>query len=176
MVKMMTNRLSALGALATSLLLSGCFSAQMEKFPLASAVPAFGDGGNYELFERVDGDRYERQETFVVKRRGDGGYDFVSAKGDVQPISFHALAGDHYVGQAQAEKGRTGYVFTVFRVLSNEALFYMPQCDSQDKAKLTTFGVQLSGRFECLIDGVADPTGLFKTLELGQPVSKMVRQ
>jgi hypothetical protein len=176
MVKMMTKRLVGLCALAMSLLLSGCFSAQVEKLPLASAVPAFDDGGSYELFERVDGDHYERQETFVVKRRGDGGYDFVSEKGDVQPIWFHPLTGEYYVGQAKAEKDRKGYVFTIFRILPDEAFFYMPQCDDQDKAKLASFGVELAGRFECLIDNVAEPIGLFAALKLGQPVSKMVRR
>jgi hypothetical protein len=171
----MSNRLSAFCALAMSLLLSGCYTSNVEKFPLTSAVPVFGEGGSYELFERTDGDRYERQEAFVVKRRSDGGYDFVSEKGDVQPISFHTLAGDYYVGQAKAEKDRKSYVFTIFRVLPNEAFFYMPQCDDQDNAKLATFGVELIGRFECSIDGVADPTGLMTTLKFGQPVSKMAR-
>jgi Deacetylase PdaC len=54
--------------------------------------------------------------------------------------------------------------------------FYLPQCDGQDQAKLATFGVAVTRGFECSIDGVADPAGLFATLELGQPVSKMVRR
>jgi hypothetical protein len=172
----MSNRLFVFCALAMSVLLSGCFTSQVEKFPVAAALPAFGEGGNFELFEHVDGDRYERQETFMVKHRADGGYNFMNEKGDVQPISFHALSGDYYVGQAKAENDRKGYVFTIFRVLPDEALFYLPQCDEQDKAKLATSGVELAGRFECLIDGVADPTALFATLKLGQPVSKMVRR
>ena len=172
----MSNRLSVLCALAMSLLLSGCFTSNVEKFPLAAAVPVFGEGGSYDLFERSDGDQYERQESFVVKRRSDGGYDFGNDKGDVQPISFHALVDDYYVGQAKAEKDRKGYVFTIFRVLPNEAYLYLPQCDEQDQAKLATPGVERVDRYECSIDGVADPAALLTGLKLGQPVSKMVRR
>jgi hypothetical protein len=173
---MMSRRISALCAAALSVLLSGCFNSDVEKFPPASAVAPFGEGGSYDLFERGDGDHYTLREAFEVRRRSDGGYDFVSATGDVQPISFYPLAGGDFIGQARAEKDRKGYVFTVFRVRADGVFFYLPQCDGQDQAKLATFGVVVTSRFECSIDGVADPAGLFATLELGQPVSKMVRR
>jgi hypothetical protein len=52
----------------------------------------------------------------------------------------------------------------------------MPRkCDQQDKAMLKAFGVEISG-YDCLIDRVADPAGLFKQLDPGQPVSKLVRE
>ena len=57
----------------------------------------------------------------------------------------------------------------------SEALLHVPQCDEQDKAMLATFQVEV-GRFECMIDRVADPSGLFKRLDLGKPISKLVRE
>jgi hypothetical protein len=34
----------------------------------------------------------------------------------------------------------------------------------------------MSGQFECVVDGVADPAALFKQLDLGDPASKLVRE
>jgi hypothetical protein len=51
-----------------------------------------------------------------------------------------------------------------------------PQCSDQDKDALKAFGVATSDKFECLVDKVADPAGLFRRLALGQPVSKLVRE
>jgi hypothetical protein len=112
----------------------------------------------------------------VIKRRGDGGYDFVDEKGETQTVSFHALGGDLFVGQAQAEKDQPGYGYAVMRMAAGEALVYVPQCDDQDKATLAAAGVAVNGQLECVLDRVGDAPALFKRLDLGEPVSKLVRE
>jgi hypothetical protein len=172
----MSPRKSVFAALAASLLLSGCFTSETPKFPIESAVAVapLGDGGRFQTYERLDGDRYKKDEVMVVKRRPDGGYDFVNEKGEVQPISFHPLAGGNLVGQApESEKSKYGYV--IFRVAGNEAFVYVPACDDQDKAQLEKLGVVFVGQYECTIDRVADPAAFFASLKLGEPTSKMVR-
>ena len=128
------------------------------------------------VYERGPDDRYQRQEVLVIKRRGDGAYDFIDEKGETQTVSFHALGGDVFVGQAKAEKDQPGYGYGVLRVTGGEALFYVPQCDDQDKTALAASGVEVNGHLECIIDRVADPAALFQRLDLGQPVSKLVRE
>jgi hypothetical protein len=91
-------------------------------------------------------------------------------------VSFHALGGDLFVGQAQAEKDQPGYGYAVLRVAGGEALIYVPQCDAQDKAALAASGVEVNGQLECILDRVGDAAGLFKRLALGQPVSKLLRE
>jgi hypothetical protein len=176
----MANRLttfrSPLLLTATCLLLAGCFQSNEPKFPLADAAAPLGDGGRYALYERSPDNRYQRQEALVIKRRGDGAYDFVDEKGEAQTVSFHALGGDLFVGQAQADKDQPGYGYAVLRVAGGEALIYVPQCDAQDKAALAASGVEVNGQLECILDRVGDAAGLFKRLALGQPVSKLLRE
>src|SRR5262245_36898365 len=170
----MSPRLSAFAALAASLLLSGCFFSETPKFPAETAVAAFGDGGRFQGYDRMEGDRYNKaDEAIIVKRRGDGGYDFVNEKNEVQPISFHPIAGGNFVGQA-LENGKSRYAYVVFRIAGNEAFIYVPDCDKQDKAQLEKLGVAI-GQFECSIDRVADPAAFFASLTLGEPASKLVR-
>lgn len=161
---------------ATCLLLAGCFQSDEPKFPLASAAAALGEGGRYALYERDPDGRYQRQEVVVIKRRGDGAYDFIDEKGEAQMVSFHALGGDLFVGQAQADKDQPGYRYAVLRASDGEALVYVPQCDDQDKAALVASGVEVNGQLECILDRVGDTTALFKQLALGEPVSKLVRE
>jgi len=172
------SRLSRIGVAVAGLLLTGCFQSEQPKFPLAGAAAPFGDGGRYVLYDRVAEDRYQRQGVIAVKRRPDGAYDLVNEKGEVLTISLHPVGGDRFAGQAaeQKEKDKTTYSYVVFRVTSDEAVLYLPQCDKQDKGLLTAHGVELIGKFECFIDRVADPAGLFKQVELGEPISKLVRE
>jgi hypothetical protein len=176
----MSSRSSALAAsfaaVAACLLLSGCFSSETPKFPLASAAAPFGDGGRYQGYERTDGDNFKKDEIITVKRRTDGGYDFVNQKGEVQPISFHRVAGENFVGQASPETGKTRYAYVIFRVAGNEAFVYLPDCEKQDKAQMEKLGVVFVGRYECAIDRVADPAAFFASLTLGEPTSKLVRE
>jgi hypothetical protein len=171
-------RLSSRAAIvcAVALLLSGCFISEQPKLPLTSAAAPFGEGGRYGVFERGDGDRYKRQEAFVIKRRADGAYDFTNEKGEVLQISFHPFGTGQFLSQAKAEKDQPGYGYAVFRFTGNEAVMYAPQCSDQDKAKVEPFGVEVNSQFECVIDRVADLPGLFGKLDLGQPVSKLVRE
>jgi hypothetical protein len=164
---------------AAGVVLAGCFESEQPKFPLASATAPFGDGGRYVVYEREENDQFKRQEVFVIKRRPDRAYDFVNEKGEAIRISLHAIGGDLFAGQANNEqekdKDKPAYAYVVFRVTGSEALLHVPQCDEQDKAMLATFQVEI-GRFECMIDRVADPAALFKQLALGKPISKLVRE
>jgi hypothetical protein len=179
MTKRLMNRARALLVTVTSVLLAGCFESEQPKFPLASAAAPFGEGGRYVVYERVENDQYRRQEVFVIKRRPDRAYDVVNEKGEAIRISLHAIGGDLFAGQANNEqekdKDKPAYAYVVFSVTGSEALLHVPQCDEQDKAMLATFQVEV-GRFECMIDRVADPSGLFKRLDLGKPISKLVRE
>ena len=170
----MSPRISVFAALAASFLLSGCIFSETPKFPAESAVAAFGDGGRFQGYDRTEGDSYKKADEaiIIVKRRGDGGYDFVDQKDEVQPISFHPIAGGNFVGQVP-EKSR--YAYVVVRVAGNEAFMYAPDCDKQDKAQLEKLGVAI-GQFECKIDRVADPAAFFASLPLGEPTSKLVRE
>jgi hypothetical protein len=173
----MSPRISVFAALAASFLLSGCFFSETPKFPAESAVAAFGNGGRFQGYDRTEDGRYKKADeaTFIVKRRGDGGYDFVDQKDEVQPISFHPIAGGNFVGQAPEKNTKSRYAYVVFRIAGNEAFIYVPDCQDQDKAQLEKLGVAL-GQFECRIDRVADPAAFFASLTLGEPASKLVRE
>jgi hypothetical protein len=168
--------MSVFAALAASFLLSGCFFSETPKFPAANAVAALGDGGRFQGYDRTEDGRYQKANdaVFIVKRRGDDGYDFVDEKDKVQRISFYPVAGGNFVGQA-LEDGKSRYNYIVFRIAGNEAFIYVPDCDKQDKAQLDRLGVAI-GQFECNIDRVADPAAFFASLTLGEPTSKLVRE
>jgi hypothetical protein len=161
---------------AICIVLAGCFQSEQPKFPLADAAAPFGEGGRFVVYEWVAGDRFERQEVFVITRRADRAYDFVNEKGETLTMSLHALGEDRFVGQASPDKTQPGYGYVVFRMTGNEALLYLPQCDKQDKAALNAAGVELNGEYECIVDRVGDPAGLFRRLDLGEPASKLVRE
>jgi hypothetical protein len=98
----------------------------------------------------------------------------MNAKGESGTIYFHALPGGLYVAQSWGE-GLTRYDYAVLQVTPAQALVFIPQCDAQDKGKLTALGVDVRG-VECPIDGVTDPAALFATVTLGEPTSKLVRE
>jgi hypothetical protein len=176
----MANRALGLGSLplltAISLLLAGCFQSNEPKFPLADAAAPLGEGGRYVVYERGADDRYQRQEVLVIKRRPDRAYDFIDEKGEAQTVSFHPLGTNLFVAQAKGDKDEPGYGYAVLRLAGGEAVFYVPQCDAQDKAALAAASVEVNGQLECIVDRVGDPTALFKRLDLGEPVSKLVRE
>jgi hypothetical protein len=161
---------------AICLLLAGCLQSEQPKFPLADAAAALGEGGRYAVYERGADNRYQRQEAVVIKRRSDRAYDFVDEKGETQTVSFHPLGGGLFVGQAKADKDEPGYGYAVLRVGGGETLVYVPQCDVQDKAVLAAAGVEVNAQLECILDKVGDAPALFKRLNLGEPVSKLVRE
>jgi len=170
-------RLRALPLLtAICLSVAGCLQSEQPKFPLADAAAPLGEGGRYAVYERGPDNRYERQEALTIKRRGDRAYDFVDEKGETQTVSFHPLGDGLFVAQANAEKDQPGYGYAVLRLTGGEAFIYFPQCDAQDKAVLTTAGVEVNGQLECVLDRVGDVPALFKRLDLGEPVSKLVRE
>jgi hypothetical protein len=176
MARSVPKRLIPLLLAGLGVLLAGCFQSEQPRFPLASAAAPFGEGGRYVVYEWVAGDRFDRQEVFVITRRSDGGYDFGNEKGETLTMSLHALGGNLFVGQASPSKDQPGYGYVVFRVTDSEALLYAPQCDKQDKAILDAAGVQMNGQYECVIDRVADPAALFRRLDLGDPASKLMRE
>jgi hypothetical protein len=165
---------AAVLALALSFLLAGCFASQKPMFPQASAVPALGDGGSYATYEQVDG-KDKQAESITVRKRADGGYDFINNKGATNPVSFHPIAGGLHVAQVTLE-GDSGYGYALFRVAGNEAFVVPAECDKQDQARMVALGVEIRGRYECRIDRVVDPAAFFSGLKLGEPISKMVRQ
>ena len=161
---------------AICLAVAGCLQSEQPKFPLADAAAPLGEGGRYAVYERGPNNRYERQEALMIKRRGDRAYDFVDEKGETQTVSFHALGAGLFVAQAKAEKDQPGCGYAVMRMAGTEAFVYVPQCDAQDKAALTATGVEVNGQLECVLDKVGDAPALFKRLNLGEPVSKLVRE
>lgn len=160
--------------IALCLVLAGCFTSAQPKFPLTSAVAAFGEGGRYVSYERKDDGHYEKDETFTVRHRPDGAYDFIDSKGEPESVSLHRIGPDLYVAQGVAkDKNRTDYV--VLRGTGQEMVGYAPECSKQDATKMEALGVEIR-RQECVIDRVADPAGLFTALDLGAPTSKLVRE
>ncbi len=157
-------------------LLAGCFMSNAPKFPLAGAAAPFGAEARFGLYERGEDKIFTRQETVVVKRRSDGGYDFVNEKGEAVPISLHDIGNGRFVGQSKSEKDRVGYSYLVFRMNGPEVLVYLPDCGEQDKALLARFNVDVRSGDECAIDRIADPAGLFAAVELGEPNSKMMKE
>jgi hypothetical protein len=171
-----TKLISSVVATLAALFLSGCFISEQPKLDLATAAAPFGEGGRYGVFERGEGDHYRRQETFVIKRRPDGAYDFTNEKGEAIVISFHPMGGDRFLSQAKAEKDQPGYGYAVLRVAGKEAFLYAPQCSDQDRPKVEALGVEINGQFECDIGRVKDVIGLFGFVDIGQPVSKLARE
>ncbi len=167
------RRLATILALAAGFLLAGCFASQQPKFPQSSAVPALEEG-HYTTFEIVDG-KDIASDKYVVRKRPDGVYEFVDEKGRTTPVTFHALPGAAYVAQVQLEN-KKGYGYVVFRRSGNELLVNTPDCEKQDKAKMTAAGVEIRSQYECFIDKVADPAAFFAGLTYGKPASKMVKQ
>src|SRR4051812_13588053 len=93
--------LTLLAVAALGTLLGGCFVSEQPNLPLSTAVAAFGEGGRYTIFERMEKDRFQRQEMFTVRHRSDGAYDFINEKGESLAISFHPIAADRFIGQTK---------------------------------------------------------------------------
>jgi hypothetical protein len=109
-----------------------------------------------------------------VKRLADGSYEFINEKKSVLPISFHDIGNGRLVGQAKPRPNRNIYGYLVLTRLGKETLLHAPDCSRQDAAVLAAFGVERRKKYECYIDRVADPAGLFAKVALGEPVSKMI--
>jgi hypothetical protein len=165
----------ALAVTFFALFLSGCFVSEQAKFPLTEAAAPFGDGGRYVVYEHLGDGQYKRQELFVIKLQPDRSYEFVNEKGETLVMSLYALGENLFVGQAK-EKDKSGYAYVAFRVTGSEAILLAPQCSDQDKVALQALGVEINSQFECVIDKVADPAGLFNRVDLGKPISKLVRE
>ena len=175
-VDLMSYRTSLVLTIAASLLLTGCFFSDTPKFLPETAVAAFGEGGRYQGYERLDGDQYKKDEAVIVKHRADRGYDLIDEKGVAQVVTFHAIAGGYHVGQAKSEKDTPAYSYFVIRVTGDEAYIYIPRCDTQDKSLLLRHSVTLTRQFECSLDRVFNPTEFFESVKLGDPTSKLVRE
>jgi len=163
-------------AFALLLLLTGCFTSSQPKFPLSTAVAALGDGGRYVSYERTSDGGFKRDETFTVRKRADGGYDYIDSKGEVTSLSLHRIGPDLYVAQALRKNGHTAD-YVILRIQGKEVLSYLPECAKQDPAEMKRLGVEIrdNGKI-CDIDQVADPAKLFTLLKLGEPGAKMVRE
>jgi hypothetical protein len=169
------TRVRPLLLVAAAFLLSGCFISEQARFPLTEAAAPLGEGGRYVVYEHLGDDRYQRQEVFVIKLKADRSYEFVNEKGETLAMSLHALGDNLFVGQAK-EKDKPDYTYVLFRVTGAEATLLAPQCSDQDQDSLQSLGVETNSQFECVIDKVADPAGLFKRVDPGKPVAKLVRE
>src|SRR5579871_2505180 len=73
-------------------LLAGCFASTQPKFPTASAVPALGEGGRFEYWERDPAGTFTRRQTYqVVRHRYDAAYDVFNQSADLTPVSLHGV-------------------------------------------------------------------------------------
>jgi len=168
----MRNPVSLLVAAALSVLLSGCFTSEEPKFPLSSAVAAFGTGGRFVVLEHAGKGEFRKQGPLTVKQLLDGSYEFIRGK-TVLPISFHDIGNGVIVAQAKPnDRNSYGYLFAIKK--GTETFLHLPQCDKQDAAVLSANGVVYRDKWECSIDKVADPAKLFAALTFGDPNSKIV--
>jgi hypothetical protein len=170
----MRKPMSLLVVAALSVLLSACFTSENPKFPVSSAVAAFGSGGRYVVFEHVGKGKFRKQRTMTVKQMLDGAYEFVGEKSSIL-ISFHDIGNGVVVGQAKPDdnnKHAYGYLFLTRN--GNEVLFHVPQCDKQDATVLEANGVVHRDKWECSIEKVSDPAKLFAALTPGEPINKLV--
>ena len=97
----------------------------------------------------------------VVKRRTDGGYEFVNEKGEVQPISFHPLAGG--ISSDRRSRDRKAQATAMSSSGSRAARRSSTRRTAtiRTRRKLEKLGVVFSGQYECIIDRVADPAAFF---------------
>ncbi len=160
-------------AVILCLLLTGCFTSELPKFPLSSAVAAFGNGGRYGVFEHVGNGKYIKRRTVMVTPSLDGSYAFVGEKSTLL-ISFHNVGNNVIVGQSKPGNNRNAYIYLILARKGKETFLYLPQCEAQDTALLSAHGITFRDPFECSIDGVSNPARLFATLSAGEPNSKMV--
>ena len=170
----MRKPMSLLVVAALSVLLSACFTSENPKFPLSSAVAAFGSGGRYVVFEHVGKGKFLKQRTMTVKQTLDGAYEFIGEKTSIL-ISFHDVGNGVIVGQAKPgdnNKNAYGYLFLTRK--GNELFLHIPQCDKQDAAVLSANGVVHRDKWECSIEKVSDPAKLFTALTPGEATSKLV--
>ena len=157
------------------LLLAGCFVSEQPMFPLATAIPALGVGGHYGYYQRDAKGDFQRQQSFEVRHRNDGAYDVINSSGEVSPASLHPIANGTLVLQSKSERDNPPYLYLIMQVVDGEAFIYIPDCDKLDKDKLANFGVEKRDTHKCIIDRVADPTGLFAAVNLGNSGMKIVR-
>lgn len=167
------RRYYALSLLALAFALAGCIKSQEPKFPLDGAVAALGDGGRYRMHDRIEGGSFMPGDLAEIRKRSDGGYDFVDPAARPTPFTLHAIAGGLHVAQSRNKAGV--YEYLVARIADGEVFTYAPDCNKQDKTTLDAFGAEMRGD-DCRIDGVKDPAGFFAKLDLGQPTGKLVRE
>jgi hypothetical protein len=160
---------------ALGLISNGCIKSQEAKFPLSTTVPALGEGGRYRMYDRVEGGRFMVGDLIEMRKRDNGGYDFIDPQKDVTPVTLHRIGDGLYAVQSKNGKDAPGYEYILVRIEGGEVLTYAPDCAKQDKAKLTALGVEIRND-ECIIDGVKDPVDLFAKLDLGAPTAKLVRE
>jgi hypothetical protein len=153
-------------------LLCGCITSKQPKFAGASAVALFGDGGKYKVFDRAEGDKYIENDDAEIRKRADGGYDFVMQGNEPTAVTVHRIEGDLYVVQSK-KKNADAYDYLLIREAGGQFFTHAPDCTKQDKAKMA--GVEVK-KDECRIDGVTDPVKFFASLDRGEPTAKLVRQ
>ena len=153
------------------LVLAGCLQSEQPK--LADAAAPLGEGGRYAVYEPGVHNRYQRQEAVVIKRRSDRAYDFVDER--VRRRRSPSTCWRQPLRRAGgAGKDEPGYGYAVLRVA--ERSFGLRPAMRRSGQGRAGGG---RGRGECparILDKVGDAPALFKRLNLGEPVSKLVRE
>jgi hypothetical protein len=157
-------------ALAAVIAVSACMTSQRPLFDTASAVTPLA-AGTYGSFERQDDNSYKRDATITIERGGNG-YDFINEEKKATSITLYELRPDTFVGQAKGNRG--DYAYLVFRIAGADIFIHIPDCEKQDKTRISEFGARIE-RLECKLDKVGDVKGFFAMLDLGQPHAKLVR-
>jgi hypothetical protein len=171
----MNGRRAVLLIVALGMVLSGCIKSKQAKFPPASAVAALGGGGHYRMYDRIDGGKFVKGDPIEIRTRKEGGYDFISEPSDPVQVTIHPIAGGLHVVQSRKPKSEDGYEYLIVRITDGEIMSYAPDCEKQDKAKLSALGASIK-KDECSIDGVTDPAAFFSALDPGEPAAKLMRE
>lgn len=169
---MKLSRFPVVALLAAAILLPGCITSKAPKFAASSAVALFGDGGKFKVYDRGEGDQYIENDDAEIRKRADGGYDFIMQGNDPTVVTIHQIDGDLHVVQSK-KKNTDAYDYLLIRAAGKEFFTYAPDCSKQDKSKMA--GAEIK-KDECRIDGVTDPVKFLAGLDRGDPTAKLVRQ
>ena len=168
MIDMYPGKLRAVLIALLALALAGCLSSRRPLFGDATAVALLGDGGRYQTYEATDSGGFKREERMSARRAGKS-YEISNDRGDKFTVSFHPLPEGRFVAQSFENDE---YSYGIVRMTDGVVFFYNADCDRQDKAKMTAFGVVVRDG-GCKLDDVKDPQALFAAVDPGKLTSKV---
>jgi hypothetical protein len=153
---------------AAGLLLAGCMTSAVPKFPFSAAVPLMGDGGRFAIHEKGDDGRFDKKEVITVSRTPDGRYLFADPN-ETMTFTFHRV-GQLVVVQSRLEKSNR-YDYSFARISGNEIHRLEFDWAAQDRDKLATLGatdMDNNGK----VDGVSDMQAFVAALKFGDVEQK----